>query len=367
MTEEGCDARDRRARRPMGRRGQRQGHRPAGHHGPDRLRGPHQRRPQRRPHHRDQRREVRHPPAAQRHPHAGCHVGDRRRGGRLPGGAVPRARRADRPRRRGRRPQGQRQRARDRAATTRPSTRSPSASSARTRSARRAAASARPTPTRSTGSAYASPDLFDEKILREKVEAALDVRNHLLTKVYNRRAIEVDAVVEELAVVRRPAAADGLRHLAAAQPGARRRPDRAVRGRAGDHARRRPRHLSVRHVLQPRGRRRLRRRRHRTHPHRPGDRRDQGLHDARRLGPVPHRALRRGRRPAPAARRRDRRLDRSHPPLRLVRRRRRALRQPGQRPHRVLPHQARHPRRAGSRSRSAWPTRSTASGSRRCR
>ncbi len=41
-------------------------------------------------------------------------------------------------------------------------------------------------------------DLFDEGILREKVEAALDVRNHLLTKVYNRRAITVDEVVEEL-------------------------------------------------------------------------------------------------------------------------------------------------------------------------
>src|ERR687897_1221845 len=41
-------------------------------------------------------------------------------------------------------------------------------------------------------------DLFDEKILTQKVEAALDVRNHLLSKVYNRRAIEVDAVVEEL-------------------------------------------------------------------------------------------------------------------------------------------------------------------------
>ncbi|MGZ4456526.1 MAG: adenylosuccinate synthase [Nocardioides sp.] len=41
-------------------------------------------------------------------------------------------------------------------------------------------------------------DLFDEGILQQKVEAALDVRNHLLTKVYNRRAIEADAVVEEL-------------------------------------------------------------------------------------------------------------------------------------------------------------------------
>jgi adenylosuccinate synthase len=41
-------------------------------------------------------------------------------------------------------------------------------------------------------------DLFDEGILREKVEAALDVRNQLLAKVYNRRAVSADAVVEEL-------------------------------------------------------------------------------------------------------------------------------------------------------------------------
>jgi adenylosuccinate synthase len=41
-------------------------------------------------------------------------------------------------------------------------------------------------------------DLFDEGILRKKVEASLDIKNHLLAKVYNRRAIEVDAVVEEL-------------------------------------------------------------------------------------------------------------------------------------------------------------------------
>ena len=41
-------------------------------------------------------------------------------------------------------------------------------------------------------------DLFDEELLRAKIEAALDLRNHVLTKVYNRRAIQVDAVVEEL-------------------------------------------------------------------------------------------------------------------------------------------------------------------------
>jgi adenylosuccinate synthase len=41
-------------------------------------------------------------------------------------------------------------------------------------------------------------DLFDAGILRQKVEGALDQKNHLLTKVYNRRAITVDEIVDEL-------------------------------------------------------------------------------------------------------------------------------------------------------------------------
>jgi adenylosuccinate synthase len=41
-------------------------------------------------------------------------------------------------------------------------------------------------------------DLFDEGILRQKVEASLESKNHLLAKVYNRRAIDPAAVVEEL-------------------------------------------------------------------------------------------------------------------------------------------------------------------------
>jgi adenylosuccinate synthase len=41
-------------------------------------------------------------------------------------------------------------------------------------------------------------DLFDEKILRQKVEGALEVKNHLLVKVYNRKAIAVDEVVQDL-------------------------------------------------------------------------------------------------------------------------------------------------------------------------
>ncbi|MEQ1736761.1 MAG: adenylosuccinate synthetase, partial [Rhodoglobus sp.] len=41
-------------------------------------------------------------------------------------------------------------------------------------------------------------DLFDANILRQKVEGALDQKNHLLVKVYNRRAIKVDEVVDDL-------------------------------------------------------------------------------------------------------------------------------------------------------------------------
>ncbi len=41
-------------------------------------------------------------------------------------------------------------------------------------------------------------DLFDENILRQKVEGALDQKNHMLVKVYNRRAIEVQEIVDDL-------------------------------------------------------------------------------------------------------------------------------------------------------------------------
>ncbi|WP_217135785.1 adenylosuccinate synthase [Leucobacter chinensis] len=41
-------------------------------------------------------------------------------------------------------------------------------------------------------------DIFDEGILRQKVEAALTQKNQMLVKMYNRRAIEADEVVEEL-------------------------------------------------------------------------------------------------------------------------------------------------------------------------
>lgn len=41
-------------------------------------------------------------------------------------------------------------------------------------------------------------DLFDPSILRQKVEGALATKNQTLVKVYNRRALDVDAILEEL-------------------------------------------------------------------------------------------------------------------------------------------------------------------------
>ena len=102
-------------------------------------------------------------------------------------------------------------------------------------------------------------DLFDENILRQKVEGALDQKNHLLVKVYNRRAIARRRGRRRPARLRRAPAPDGRRHRRSLLHQALdARQDRAVRGRPGDHARRRPRHLPVRHVVERDQRRRRR-------------------------------------------------------------------------------------------------------------
>jgi adenylosuccinate synthase len=41
-------------------------------------------------------------------------------------------------------------------------------------------------------------DIFDEPVLRAKVSGALDLKNQILVKIYNRKAFEVDVVVDEL-------------------------------------------------------------------------------------------------------------------------------------------------------------------------
>ncbi|GHD32282.1 adenylosuccinate synthase [Nocardiopsis kunsanensis] len=40
-------------------------------------------------------------------------------------------------------------------------------------------------------------DMFDPKILRKKIELALNDKNQLLTKVYNRRGLDAEAIIEE--------------------------------------------------------------------------------------------------------------------------------------------------------------------------
>lgn len=47
-------------------------------------------------------------------------------------------------------------------------------------------------------------DLFDPSILRQKVEGALATRNQVLVKVYNRRAMDAAAIVEELLAFAEP-------------------------------------------------------------------------------------------------------------------------------------------------------------------
>ncbi len=133
-------------------------------------------------------------------------------------------------------------------------------------------------------------DLFDEKILRQKVEGALDQKNHLLVKVYNRRAIDRRLGRRGAVGLRRPDCARWwpTPRWCWAKPG--RGKDRAPRGRAGDAARRRPRDLSLRHLVERDGGRGVHRRGHPADAHRPRHRRRQGVHDPRRRGSVPDRA-----------------------------------------------------------------------------
>ncbi|GAA4074521.1 hypothetical protein GCM10023065_31770 [Microbacterium laevaniformans] len=136
-------------------------------------------------------------------------------------------------------------------------------------------------------------DLFDENILRQKVEGALDQKNHLLVKVFNRRAITVDEVVDDLLsyVERlRPMVCDtGLLLSRALDAG-----DVVVfeGGQATmldvDHGTYPFVTSSLRHR-----RRRLDRFGRRPQPPRPHRRHRQGLHDTRGLRPVPDGAVRR--------------------------------------------------------------------------
>ena len=140
-------------------------------------------------------------------------------------------------------------------------------------------------------------DLYDPKIFREKLTLVLKDKAPMLAKVYNQ--LSPDRRRDRGGVPRRsgaPAAALRRRHGQPRARGARDRPARALRGRAGHLPRPRPRHLSLRDVVQPDRRRRLHGRRRGAAPHRPGGRRGQGLRHPGRRRALPHRAHRRDRR-----------------------------------------------------------------------
>ena len=161
----------------------------------------------------DRRREVRPAPAALRHPHARRRTRSSATASSSTSSVLfERDRRPRGARRRHVAAAGQRQRAPHHAVQPHASTRSPSASSARRRIG---------TTGRGIGPTYADKmnrvgirvqDLFDEKILRQKVEGALELKNQLLVKVYNRARDHGRRGRRGAAVVRRPAAADGRRH-----------------------------------------------------------------------------------------------------------------------------------------------------------
>ena len=125
-------------------------------------------------------------------------------------------------------------------------------------------------------------DLLDPKIFREKLDLALREKNGVLAKVYNRLPFDAKELTEQYLALRAAARADDRRHRAPRARGARRAAVGAVRRRAGDVPRPRPRHVSVRDVEQPGRGRRVHRRGRRAARDRPRRRRREGVHDARR-------------------------------------------------------------------------------------
>ena len=93
-------------------------------------------------------------------------------------------------------------------------------------------------------------DVLDETLLAEKVEGALEFKNQVLVKIYNRKALDAAEVVDTLL-----AEAEGFKHRiadtryllnAALEKGE----TVLLEGLAGHAARRRPRHVSLCHVVE---------------------------------------------------------------------------------------------------------------------
>ena len=149
-------------------------------------------------------------------------------------------------------------------------------------------------------------DLLDPKIFREKLDLVLREKNGVLAKVYNRLPMDAKEISERYLAYGAAPRADDRRHRAPRARSARRAAVGAVRGRAGDVPRPRPRHVSVRDVEQPGRGRRVHRRGRRPARDRAHRRRREGVHHARRQRVRSRRELFEGdddRRPARRARR----------------------------------------------------------------
>ena len=213
-------------------------------------------------------------------------------------------------------------------------------------------------------------DLLDEKILKKKIVAALEPKRLSLRPFAKDPQLDLQTITEEYLTYGHrlaPYIADTVR-LVHEQLDA--GPHSGVRGGAGRAARHRPRHLSVRHLVQPgggRGVRRGRRRAPRTSTRCWGVMKAYGTRVG--AGPVPDRARRRPGRRDPRARRRVRHHDRPGQASRLARPGGAPLRGADQLAHRAGGHEARRalglrpavrvhalPRPRGRRVRATSPT-----------
>ena len=247
--------------RPVGRRGQGQGRRPPRREGGSR--DPLPGRQQRRAHHRARRRALEVPPDPVGDPVPGQAVRDRQRRRDRPEGADGRAGRPARQGRRPLRPADQRQRAPDHAVPHVPRPRG--RDEARQAADRHHAARHRPLlrrQGRAPGHPHPGParreDPQEEDRRRDGPQAP--VAAALRQGARARPAVD-DRGLPDLRPPHRPVR---RRHRPADLGRARPRRQRALRGRAGHAAGHRPRHLSVRDLVEPGLRLRLHRHRHRA-------------------------------------------------------------------------------------------------------
>ena len=137
--------------------------------------------------------------------------------------------------------------------------------SARTSSAPPSGGSARPTPTRRPASGFGSRTCSTRRSSARSSTSCCGRRTPSWPRSTTGSPLDADEIAEQLPRRARPAdRADDRRHGRARARGARRRRARHARGGPGDLPRPRPRHLSLRHLLEPDRRRRLRRDGHRA-------------------------------------------------------------------------------------------------------